>query len=92
MLRMLLNAHQAAHEPQKYPCHRALCGLSGPFWPSKLFVDCQVLFGQVITDVDATSGHVLILKRFKILRSKTLHIQNTAHNMNGDDSDWEAFE
>ena len=59
---------------------------------TELFVDCPVLFGQVITVVDAPSGHVLMSKRFKILRSKTLHLQNTAHNMNGDDSDWEAFE
>ena len=48
---------------------------------TELFVACPGLFGQVITVVSAPSGHVPMLKRFKVLRlnsrSNTLHTQWT---------------
>ena len=59
---------------------------------SSLTVDRWGLFGQMITDVSFHSGHVSMLKLFRVSRlNHEFEIQHTAHRMDCDDPDLEAL-
>ena len=74
-----------------HPPPLSVCGAGNGLHATKLSVDRPGFFGQMITVVDAPSGHIPMLKRFQVLRLK-IEIQHTVHIMDGNHPDLEAFE
>ena len=74
-----------------HPPPLSVCGAGNGLHATKLSVDRPGFFGQMITVVDAPSGHIPMLKLFQVLRLK-IEIQHTVHILDGNDADLEAFE